>query len=230
MSSTNAKMQEVLTELRSDSANKQQVLDMLRDRLTDTLSDLASSRLHANEVEEAYAVECRSSHKALADLRISDAHVLELTCDLKQQQRECLDATTFAGTLESKLKNSELEIGRLGREIQEQNSTVLAAAVRESKISDMEAIIKNQKAKLQLFEVTFQENIQLKATNKEQEDQLTSLNQSLGQIDVLKEARRGNFADAYCQRQQHQTGSIVRGRKVQVEAPGIGHLFASVFK
>ena len=42
---------------------------MLRDRLTDALSDLASSRTYAFEVQEAYAVERRTSQQAMADIK-----------------------------------------------------------------------------------------------------------------------------------------------------------------
>ena len=98
---------------------------MLRDRLTDALSDLASSRTHVHEVQEAYAVERRTSQKAKADVQAAGSFVLstcaavsyafssvelrigELTCALKLQQRESLDATTLAADLEARLEESK---------------------------------------------------------------------------------------------------------------------------
>jgi hypothetical protein len=141
------KRQEVLAELKLDSANsmasyiypktlcfsqcyrlrlEQQVLDMLRDRLTDALSDLASSRAHAYELQESYASERLTSRRAMADTQaaggspfaqcapilmhpLQEIRIGELTCALKQQQKESLDAITSVGDLEARIEESKAE-------------------------------------------------------------------------------------------------------------------------
>ena len=47
---------------------EQQVLDMLRDRLTDALSDLAASRGHVYELQEAHAIDRRALKHATDEL------------------------------------------------------------------------------------------------------------------------------------------------------------------
>jgi hypothetical protein len=55
----------------SDLHIEQQVIDMLRDHLTDALSELASSRTHAHDLQEAYAIERRTSQQTIADVKTS---------------------------------------------------------------------------------------------------------------------------------------------------------------
>lgn len=79
------KVKEILEELKLDNSNstllwpftltlyidvwlpfsEQQVLDMLRDRLTESLGELANERSHLYEVQEAYAAECQMTRQAL---------------------------------------------------------------------------------------------------------------------------------------------------------------------
>jgi hypothetical protein len=55
----------------SDLHIGQQVIDMLRDHLTDALSELASSRAHAHDLQETYVIEHRTSQQTIVDEKTS---------------------------------------------------------------------------------------------------------------------------------------------------------------
>lgn len=99
MPGSTARMQLTLAELKLDNANsmsshrieyvllittnkyvEQQVLDMLRDHLTDALSELASSRTHAHELQESYAIERRTSQQAMADVTAASSLLCLAVC------------------------------------------------------------------------------------------------------------------------------------------------------
>jgi hypothetical protein len=109
------------------SVLEQQVLDMLRDRLTDALSDLAASRSHVYEIQEAYAIDRRAVKDATNELTaagqypplypakcltrlFAGSRMADLASALKQQQRESLDVMTLAGDLEMQLDSSKVEL------------------------------------------------------------------------------------------------------------------------
>ncbi|KAF8491950.1 hypothetical protein JB92DRAFT_3238996 [Gautieria morchelliformis] len=172
------KRKAVLDELKLDSVNKQQVLDILQDCLTDVLSNLASSRAHAYEVQESYTSEHLTSQRMMADIQAAEIGIGELTYALKQQQKESLDAIASVGDLEARNKESKTKIGQLGEVVKENDSKATVVTSLETLISELQAVIGSHKEKLQQFESTIQENIQLKVVAEEKQSQLTSLESS----------------------------------------------------
>ncbi|GJJ07623.1 hypothetical protein Clacol_001827 [Clathrus columnatus] len=98
---------ESLVALKNEITNKQGVLDMLRDRLSDSLSDVSSLRTFAFQTQEAYFAECSASRAAKEELNQRETRISELVAELNYQRAETLKALTQAAELETKIETCQ---------------------------------------------------------------------------------------------------------------------------
>ncbi|KIJ56896.1 hypothetical protein M422DRAFT_40468 [Sphaerobolus stellatus SS14] len=155
----NLKTKEILSELKLDNENKQQVLDMLRDRLTEAMGDLANERSHLYEVQEAYAQECRTTQQVLVNLRNTeldidsflDERLLEVSAELKLRHAECLDYAMKLAEMETELCETKARISDLSSVSEELEHALRHNSSLEARIREKDMSVKALEDKLEDF-------------------------------------------------------------------------------
>ncbi|TDL29562.1 hypothetical protein BD410DRAFT_780005 [Rickenella mellea] len=97
------KIKASLDELRMECASKQQVIDILRDRLESLQCDVVDAKNRAGQLEESQLRDKMASQSLSGQLTSAGAQLADLAATLKEQQQESIRVSTINHELVAKL-------------------------------------------------------------------------------------------------------------------------------
>ncbi|KZT20384.1 hypothetical protein NEOLEDRAFT_874247 [Neolentinus lepideus HHB14362 ss-1] len=118
---------DVVKELKMQAANTQQVVDLLRDQLTASGSELVQANARIAELEECRRIDGEALRASAARVNDMTSRLSELAICLQQQRDELMDALVSAASSESKLEVLRAQIADVTESLRQKNVQLEAA-------------------------------------------------------------------------------------------------------
>ncbi|KAI5124928.1 hypothetical protein M0805_007355 [Coniferiporia weirii] len=138
----------ILDELRQDASNKQQVIDMFRDRLEFSQGELVVAKHRAAELENMqsqnnFSLEVSSEKMAVASEKLTKLAVL-----LRDQQRQNLDILVKNADMEARLNAYNNEISDLKECISKKDKELQTTVSLQEEVKSLYSLVKDQEGQL----------------------------------------------------------------------------------
>lgn len=174
-----SKTRDIIKDLQAQNTHTQQVVDLLRDKLTSSGSDLIQARTRIRELEETHQGDREALCRSADAMREMTSRLSDMSTRLRDQGSELVDALVSAANNEKDLMQLQQRVDQLSDDLARSNEELEGTDALKGRNADLQRQLDNQRLELQSLELAHTELRSHAEQLRQREADVTSLTCSL---------------------------------------------------
>ncbi|EPQ59450.1 hypothetical protein GLOTRDRAFT_125758 [Gloeophyllum trabeum ATCC 11539] len=143
-----SKTRDIIKDLQAQNTHTQQVVDLLRDKLTSSGSDLIQARTRIRELEETHQGDREALCRSADVMREMTSRLSDMSTRLRDQGSELVDALVSAANNEKDLMQLQQRVDQLSDDLARSNEELEGTDALKGRLSELEKQLLHESTKL----------------------------------------------------------------------------------